>query len=271
MVCLREVSGLPISFDETKLELVFGPGLPAVKPAVRRLEEMRPVLAAPTIPEPKELYLMYRDVHLPNDAQQIRDMGLRYDISVFFPYKLGKEYMKTAGHYHPYVAHNPQVTFPEVYEVYYGSALFLLQKVNDVYADADEIEVEDCIALEVHAGQQAIMPPNYAHVTIIREEPLVMANWVAACFTSTYWSIDRCHGGAYYFFESKGRLKLQKNRAYRQVPPLRWMKPREHPTFGVRFGQPMYHLGLSAPEKLEYLRRPQKYIAALRPESLFKC
>lgn len=59
----------------------------------------------------------------------MREFGLRYDITVIQPVKLGKEYVKTAGRYQP-KAPKTDVTYTEIYQVLEESAIYLLQKAG---------------------------------------------------------------------------------------------------------------------------------------------
>ena len=285
VIDLKNVSGLPIQLQEAtcggqKVWKLMGDIVP--EPGERTLDDIRPMLLDDRISEPKILYYMYRDVKCAENVKLIERWGLRYDISIFFPYKLGREYMKTSGHYHPYVCSlrsptpsaygdNRLIAFPEVYEVIHGEALFLLQKLNNVWGDKGEVQIEDAIALIAKQGQKAVMPPNYGHITINRtKEPLVLSNWVAAAFSSTYWSIKQHRGGAYYFIEGE---EPKPNDCYTTgnhwLPPLRWFEVEDLPQFSLTQGEPMYHSFLKNPHHFMFLRYPERFVEALQPENLF--
>ena len=54
--------------------------------------------------EDTELYYMYRDLFLSRaDREQLLKQDVRYDITIIPPNWLGREYVKTVGHYHPLV------------------------------------------------------------------------------------------------------------------------------------------------------------------------
>ena len=275
VIDLEKISGLPIQLKDTicdgqKVWKLTSDIVP--KPGKRTLDDIRPMLLDYSISEPEILYYMYRDVKCPDNVNVIERWGLRYDISIFFPYKLGKEYMKTSGHYHPYVYDNRLIGFPEVYEVIHGEALFLLQKPNNVWGDKGEVQIEDAITLIVKQGQKAIMPPNYGHIAINRSttEPLVTSNWVAAAFSSTYWSVERHKGGAYYFLENE---EPKPNDYYitgnHWLPPLRWFQAQDLPQFGLTQDKPMYKSFLDNPHQFMFLRYPERFVEALQPDNLF--
>ncbi|HOV51744.1 MAG TPA: glucose-6-phosphate isomerase family protein, partial [Methanothrix sp.] len=85
------------------------------KPDIRYLFDMKDVifdrnwlLATENI----ELYFMFRDLSLcRSDEKRLIEQDLRYDITIIPPRMLGREYIKTAGHYHPFVP-GGNVTYP---------------------------------------------------------------------------------------------------------------------------------------------------------------
>ena len=186
---LQVTSGLPLQADGDG-RLIFGAGLTVVTPAVRTREEMREVLLDPEADAPAELYYMYRDVCRQQDRELLAQHGLRYDVTVIRPGLLGRDYIKTAGHYHP-LKPGTEVTYPEVYEVLAGKAHYLLQ------TEPDEDGVE-AILIEATAGDKVLIPPGYGHITINpASEFLIMSNWVAAIYFRLAPS-NKTIGGAYF-------------------------------------------------------------------------
>ena len=88
-------------------------------------------------------------------GEKLREQNIRYDITIIPPGMLGREYIKTAGHYHPLVP-GGSVTYPELYEVLEGEALYLLQRQD----------LGDVVAINASAGDKVLVPPNYGHITI---------------------------------------------------------------------------------------------------------
>jgi glucose-6-phosphate isomerase len=144
-----------------------------------------------------ELYYMYRDLYLSRaDRDHLIDQGLRFDITVIPPHMLGLEYVKTAGHYHP-APPGGHASFPEIYEVLEGEALYLLQKKD----------LSDVVAINASAGDKILIPPDYGHITINRSNnTLKMANFVARDFSSIYEPYKKMSGGA-YFYTKDGFIK----------------------------------------------------------------
>jgi len=196
-----------------------------------------------------ELYYMYRDLFLSKaDGERLREQGVRYDITIIPPGMLGCEYVKTIGHYHPLVP-GEGVTFPEIYEILEGEALYLLQK----------LDLSDVVAVNASAGDKVLVPPGYGHITINRSNrTLKMANFVARDFSSLYGPIKERAGGAYYFTDS-GWIK-NKNCPeaveLRRSVALGGAKMR---SLGLVKSREMYPL-LKEKGSLDYLVKPQDHL-----------
>ena len=196
-----------------------------------------------------ELYYMYRDLFLSRaDGEKLREQGVRYDITIIPPGMLGCEYVKTIGHYHPLVP-GEGVTFPEIYEILEGEALYLLQK----------LDLSDVVAVNASAGDKVLVPPGYGHVTINRSNKILkMANFVARDFSSLYGPIKERAGGA-YFFTSSGWIKNKRcpeSAELRRAEALGSAKLR---SLGLIKGKEMYPL-LKEKGRLDYLVKPQEHL-----------
>lgn len=265
MIDLSDVCGLPILFDPETYDLRSAKtGWELPEPGIRRLDEMRPVLMDPDCEGPEIVYWMYRDVCLPEHSHLRREYGLRYDISVFRGDMFGREYFKTAGHYHPYIHWKYPISWPEVYEVLYGEAIYVLQYVDDIYKDPYYIEVKDFIIVHAKPGRQVVMPPNYGHVTINPNpgRPLVMANWVCDWFKSYYKSVEEARGYCYYCVQDEtGAPKWVPNPTYKQpLPAIREAEAVDVDALGLVGGQPMYRRCTEKPELFEWVCRPQEHL-----------
>lgn len=255
LVDLQAISGLPLKLDTEKSQLVFGEGIPPVKADIRTLEQMREVLLKPECKEPLEHYYMYRGVFRPKDREKAKKYNLRFDITILKPGKVGDEYIKTAGHYHP-LKKDQKVTYPEVYEVLHGRAHYLFQRYSKDYD-----VIEDIILVRAQPGQKVIVPPNYGHITINPgHEPLVMSNWVAQGFSSTYEGIKKMAGGAYFEVEEGGKEFFTPNISYTKIPSIREMKAKEMPQLGLVWQTPMYPACLADPAKFRFLTHPEEFI-----------
>lgn len=213
-----------------------------VKPDIRYLYDMKKVIydkswlkGAENIP----LYYMYRDLYRPEDREVILQTNLRYDITVMPSRKLGEEFVKTKGHYHPKVN---SVSYPELYGVLEGKAHYLLQKREDK-------KVARTVLVKAEKGDKVIIPPNFGHITINpSDQKLKMANWVYRDFDSIYEPIQEKEGAAWFELVDGFR----KNENYGDVPELEKFKAsRSDPFQGG-----IYDL-IKNPEKLQFLRNPE--------------
>ncbi len=175
--------------------------LDKLNPDIRKLSGMKEVLFDKNLvnsDQDFDLYYMYRGV-------EEKD-GLRYDITVVPAKMLGKEFVKTKGHYH-------LENWQEVYTVLEGEAIYLMQK------RAENGEINDAYFVKANKGESIIIPPLYGHVTInpSKTEQLKMANWVSPNCKVDYKPYEENQGACYYYLDSG----WQKNENYANIPELR--------------------------------------------------
>ena len=259
MTHLNEIAGLPVKFNEETYHISFGPQVRSPLYSTREIDAIRPLLLDPDCAGPEVLYWMYRNLGLQGDEYLLEQHRLRYDVSIFAPTMLGREYLKTSGHYHPPAPDG--VPYPEVYEIWYGEALYVLQKVDDYTAGPDDVTVEDVITVRARPGDKVIMPPGYGHVTInTLDVPLVMCNWVCDDFSSYYQSVEETRGFAYYLVRENGQDKWIVNDKYAKVvPEFREAQVRAVPQLGLMDGEPMYQTCRQNPELFTFLAQPAEY------------
>ncbi len=252
MVDLKGTSGLPLQLKDDGT-LVFGDSVLAVEPAVRTLDAMREVLVDPRASGPAVLYYMYRNVGRPEEKAKTEPRALRYDITIIPPAKLGSEWTKTYGHYHPRTAKGPY--YPEVYEVLSGRAIYLLQR-----RDAQG-RIDDVLVIPAGPGEKVFMLPGYGHATInVGDAPLAMANWVAGSFSSEYGDYKERHGAAYYALVEGDGVRWEPNPHYGNLPKPRFVSAVSHEaTTGLRAGAPMYPAVVADPSRYDYIVDPSLY------------
>lgn len=202
-------------------------------PNVRRLNEMAKVIFDKEWfekSEDLELYYMYRGLEEKDE--------IRYDITVVPPLMMGKEFVKTKGHYH-------KGKYQEIYSVLEGKAIYLMQKPK---SKEDYSDIEDVFAVECQKGDFIIIPPDYGHITInpSEKEELKMANWIFSGCKSDYSPFEELSGACYYYIKDNsqnqgaslaGRRVWVKNNNYKNVPDLHFKKPEK-----------------SLPENLDFLK-----------------
>jgi len=265
MLDLKKNLSLPISLNENGL-LEFYEPLPPMVPKKRTLADMKSFLADPGAKFGGDsVYDMYRGVHLPQDQANFEKLHLRFDITVFHPGMLGKEFCKTAGHYHPF-KQGTSVRYPETYEVAKGKALFLMQRMDDAFSNVLEI-----YAIEVNEGQDVVFLPGFAHFLINpTEDILITSNWSGDNFDSFYEPVAKYHGAAYYVFKGEsGKPEFVPNKNYSSVPELKKLRPKELPHFGLVNNQPAYATGQKSPDMLQFLINPELYLKELTIENCY--
>lgn len=170
------------------------------KPEIRYLKELKKVLYdknwAKKAPNFK-LYYIWRGIKEKND--------LRYDITIIPPKMLGKEFVKTKGHYHI-------GNYGELYKVLAGKGIFLIQKKNQ----------KEVYFVKAKKGEYVLIPPNFGHTTINPSSKILkIGNWISKNCQSDYKSIEKKKGFCYYYTVS-GWIK---NKNYKKVPKLKEKKP----------------------------------------------
>lgn len=256
-------SPLEVEFDDQTNELYLNGE--KLEPAVRRISEMRDVIADNQFlfhasPE-QALYFMYRNIWREQDDYAYSGVG--YDVTVILPTPLGKEFNKTLGHYHA-VAENSRAghTFPEVYEVLQGKAVYVLQKLaetNDCTKASGEIS--DFIAIEAGEGDKTVIPPDYGHVSVNASttQALVMSNVPDGSVGKGDYSLFKKRHGAVYYFFSDG--SVVPNSSYENPPELKRFKASNWPANEkiAELKENLYAAFLHAPNKFEWLLAPDLF------------
>jgi len=251
MIDLASYCGLDITLDTDKAKLLMGEGLNFSSPGIRTLAQMQEVLLDRDVSGPQELYYMYRDVYRTSDKPLLDKNKLRYDVTLIRPEPLGRELMKTAGHYHPGI-------FGELYEVVHGRCFCLLQRANQ----KDHKIIEEVIICEAEAGSKIVIPPYFGHI-LINPGPdyLVTSNWVSSVFKSEYELYKHAQGAAYYLVGSSDKkLEYVANPNYKKSAKIKFVKPAARiDKFGLIENKPMYLLIEQNARNLEFLNHPQDF------------
>jgi glucose-6-phosphate isomerase, archaeal len=221
------------------------------QPTKRMVEDMRPVLFDPQCRCNDPLYFMYRDLSRSDtDWQWLHEHRLRYDLTVIPPRDLCGERVKTKGHYHPKNAAG--VGYPEIYEVFEGTAHYLLQSCT----------LDDIVLITADAGDLVVIPPDYGHITInpSPDETLSMANIVSTAFESEYGEYEARHGAAWYELSDDTFVR---NPAYTNAPPVRRLEAScRRGTQRICKG-PLYdHVGKG--DSLAFLNFPERYLSVFK-------
>ena len=174
--------------------------------------------------------------------------NLRYDITILPAFKVGDEFNKTLGHFHPKV---PKTTtwFPEIYQVLSGNAHYLLQNEKEF------------LVYDARPGDKCVMLPGFGHVTVnpSEKETLVMANWVYPNFKSDYKPVVKKHGME-WFETDQG---FEENKKYKTHAEMEIISPKRFPELGIT-EKPMYIEAMKNPKKFQWLVKPQEYLEGFK-------
>jgi len=235
---------------EDKGTLVFVEGI--ISPGeseIRKLKDALPVYYYRETPNENPLYYRYKNICFKQDEEVFKEYNLRYEITVLFPGKIGKEFIKTAGHFHP-LKNTGKETYPEYCEVLTGEAIFLLQK------NGRNNEVEEIIAIEAKVGDKVYIPPNYGHITINPGDNfLVISSLAATSIDSSQEPFMEKSGAAYFYVETEsGKDDWIKNPEYKNSVGLKIKTAPniEHPLNDVS-DKPIYQAFIDKPQHFAVL------------------
>ncbi|HOW03151.1 MAG TPA: hypothetical protein PLL52_03890, partial [Caldisericia bacterium] len=83
IISLKKFAGIDISLNESTGEISFGDKINTIIPGIRRISEAEPYyIDSSSSDKNMPLYLMYRNVGKREDNINIKNCGLRYDITV---------------------------------------------------------------------------------------------------------------------------------------------------------------------------------------------
>lgn len=140
------------------------------------------------------------------------------NFTIWEPGKVGKEYIKTYGHYHV-------GDISETYWIVYGEGITIAQKRA---GDSDD-QIEQIRIIRVKVGDAVYMPRGWAHAAVnIGKTFFATADDSPVNFEDVdpsslpghadYEPIKKMRGMAYYIVEESGQPALVKNPSYKKVP-----------------------------------------------------
>lgn len=237
-----------LDIDEAKLS--FEGEVLIDKMSGKTAGEMKNLLFTPKVKEEQKLYDFYVGTADAAHKEVIQKSGLRYDIIMVMPGMIGEELKKTSGHKH-------EGMYPEIYEVLYGTAMFLLQK-------GEGKNIDYFAGVKAQAGEKILIPPGYSHATVnLGECPLVFSDLVAEQCRNDYKGIKDNRGMGYYITQKGEEIQFIKNENYDRVPKALCMKPIGPPEMGLDFRCSVYDLLCTQPLTYDYLLHPNEYKEAI--------
>lgn len=177
--------------------------------SVRKLDQLRSVLMDPQATGPDPVYQVEHDV---GNGWENKTM--------IAPGKIGQEYTKTHGHYHPEDAPD------ETYQVVEGEGVLELQKGHP---DA----ISEVIFVKSKAGDQIKIKEGYGHSwSNVGKGPLVLVDdWQGGHSPADYEPLDAKGGMAYFLVKEDGEPKAVPNPTYKDLPEPIWLTPEEVRSF----------------------------------------
>jgi oxalate decarboxylase/phosphoglucose isomerase-like protein (cupin superfamily) len=229
-VDLSRAAGFPLTFDPSTGEL-GGDGPIQFGRVARRHAEMVRVLFEPDGVAPTtELYWTLPLIEAGTATTLLEQTGLTYSCVLLPPLKIGREYVKTQGHYHPAMP-SSDISYPEVYTHLWGEPSLLLQRRR---VDHDD-QIDDCALVELRDGVSVTIPPGYAHILInVSPQPALIAGLYSTAFAPIYDPIVRLGGAAYFLIDTNDGVCATANPRYDDLPPLDRLIDLE----GTRFAAP---------------------------------
>jgi glucose-6-phosphate isomerase len=185
-----------------------------------------------------------------SDEQKFLNEDFMADLTIINAGKVGKEFVKTVGHYHQNVP-GTKIAYPEAYEAVSGNFEYLLQSEPDSEGKVDVIWVV------TKPGDKVVMPPNYGHVSMnVGDEPAIEVDIQKRDNPngSDYTMFKERIGGALYRTEDG----LCENPNYK-IASLKIARPKEKPDWGLTKDKPLYTSFVENPEKFHWLLEPQNY------------
>jgi glucose-6-phosphate isomerase, archaeal len=253
---LTERSGLPISLDLETGELTATGDVDLGEQGERRLSQLRDVLADPdAATDDRICYRTYRGVGTKSDLELLEKQVLRYDITVTLPGLIGREFMKTAGHYHSTAPDG--VVYPEIYEVLHGEAVFIMQLGGDS-EPTEPVYVHDWFQACAQ-GEAVVIPPGWGHVTInVGDEPLVVSDLIASSCANDYNTFRSARGAVTYYGRDGDRPWFKTNANYIKQPLTNVPEGYRGPIV-IRYEAPLIERFRCNPQRYRWLTNPSEF------------
>jgi glucose-6-phosphate isomerase len=226
-------------------QLVFGDDVLIRETKTRTRGELAPVAREPDSCKPADAiqYWMYNDVYTRDDKAICDVSPVQYELTLLAARPLGSERNKTFGHIHN-IGYRAQATFPEVFEVIYGTAYFLLYQLAPKKKHPSQ-----CGYVVAHAGEQLIMPSNMFHLTLnAGDTPLLFADLISKRAYGIYDEV-RATRGAPYFFTSEAKW-IRNPSFVRAIRLKRFTQLKRHAK------EPLYTEFVRTPQSFRWLDEP---------------
>lgn len=180
--------------------------------STRSLEAIRPVLKDQGCLGPDTLYWVFSDVS-----------SKWANVTIIAPGKIGEEYPKTFGHYHPDDAPD------EIYHLIEGEGVLILQKEHFEGGILVAQKVDEVLLVKAKSGDEIVIRKEYGHSWSNVGKGILISydNWKIGHTPADYQPIEKMHGMAYYLVEEDGAVKAVANSNYMDLPEPVWLTAEE--------------------------------------------
>lgn len=224
---------------------VFGPQVEN-----RTLDSIRKNLRDPNCTGPDIVYSIAMDVGCEEDREEIVKRNLLYGAVTYAKGNLGEEPVRSQGHVHA-VSPSCGMSTCEVYEIWSGAAYIYMQETTRDFPGR-------CYAILAYPGEVVVVPPNWAHCTIVADitKNMSFGAWCVRDFGFDYSGV-RSHGGVAWFpIVKDNNIIFQKNNSY-QTEECVVKRPRRYSDLGIEAGKPIYTQFQENPDRFLFVSNPK--------------
>ncbi|MGN0564644.1 MAG: glucose-6-phosphate isomerase family protein [Candidatus Heritagella sp.] len=242
--------GFEIRPTADPLGFQYGQGVFGPQVENRTLDSIRKNLRDPHCQGPEIVYSIAMDVGNEKDRAAMLGRNLLYGAVTYAKGKLGEEPVRSQGHIHA-VSASCGMSTCEVYEIWSGAAYIYMQETAGDNPGR-------CYAVLAYPGEVVIVPPNWAHCTIVADitQNLTFGAWCVRDYGFDYRGV-RSHGGVAWFPVVRDQaIVFQKNPAY-QTEECVIKRPRPYTELGIEPGKPIYTQFEEDPDRFLFVSHPQ--------------
>lgn len=223
---------------------VFGPEVEN-----RSLDAIRKNLMDPDCTGPEIVYSIAMDVGKYKDKQNMIDRNLLYGAVSYAKGTLGREPVRSQGHIHA-ISPSCGMSTCEVYEIWSGEAYIYMQETA-------KDNPGRCYAVHAKPGDVVIVPPGWAHSTIVADttQNMSFGAWCVRDFGFDYEDVRAHKGVAWFPVVDDNHIKFVKNENY-NVDEIIVKKPRDYKEFGIEQGKSIYQQFVEDPDKFIFVSKP---------------
>lgn len=231
------------------LSFTYGKGVFGPEPENRTLDAIRPSLMEPNCDGPDIVYSIAMDVGNTADREQMIKRDLLYGAVTYAKGLLGREPVRSQGHIHA-VSSSCNSSTCEVYEIWSGKACIYMQ-------ERAEDDPGRCFAVMAEPGDVVIVPPNWAHCTIVADvtKNMTFGAWCVRDYGFDYRGVRSHKGVAWFPIVENGDMKFIPNENY-EKSDLIIKKPRVYEEFGLEAGKAIYTQFRENPDRFLFVSKP---------------